>query len=241
MDIHKSKPIHNWREFLKEYAIIVLGVATALAGEQAVETLHNRSRAAEARASIREEIAHNLGWMDKRESIEDCFTRKLDEVDGLIAASSTAKLPQGALWIGMPVNYPNQDGKYKAAVQSGAVSLFDDSEQAAYAEAYTRFGFYDQRNMEEIRAWGDLRTLENHPPSSPALDVMLRSAMQQARTARYHIGVTRRLAHLQAESMSIAPERLSKPKQVSACIPLHTPRKEALKQSAVNSSLFHFP
>jgi hypothetical protein len=30
MDIHKPKPIHNWREFLKEYAIIVLGVLTAL-------------------------------------------------------------------------------------------------------------------------------------------------------------------------------------------------------------------
>lgn len=241
MEIHKPKPIRNWREFLKEYAIIVIGVLTALAAEQGAIWLHDNNRAADARANIREEIAHNLGWMDKRESIEDCFTRKLDEVDGLIAASASGKLPQDALWIGMPVNYPNQDGKYKAAVQSGAVSLLDDKEQAAYAEAYTRFGFYDQRNAEENRAWGDLRTLENHPPSSPALDVMLRSAMQQARTTRYHIGVTRRLAHLQAESMSIAPERLSKPKQVSVCIPLNTPRKEALKQSGVNSSLFHFP
>ena len=65
MDVHKPKPVHTWREFLKEYAIIVLGVATALAGEQAVEKLRDHSRAAEARANIREEIAHNLGWMDK--------------------------------------------------------------------------------------------------------------------------------------------------------------------------------
>ena len=42
MDIHKPKPIRNWRDFLKEYAIIVLGVATALAGEQAVEWWHWR-------------------------------------------------------------------------------------------------------------------------------------------------------------------------------------------------------
>jgi hypothetical protein len=40
MEFHKPKPIHNWREFLKEYAIIVLGVATALAAEQGVEWLH---------------------------------------------------------------------------------------------------------------------------------------------------------------------------------------------------------
>jgi len=30
MDIHKPKPWHGWREFLKEYGIIVLGVLTAL-------------------------------------------------------------------------------------------------------------------------------------------------------------------------------------------------------------------
>jgi hypothetical protein len=37
MDIHKPKPWHGLREFLKEYAIIVVGVLTALAGEQAVD------------------------------------------------------------------------------------------------------------------------------------------------------------------------------------------------------------
>jgi pimeloyl-ACP methyl ester carboxylesterase len=29
MDVHKPKPVHSWRAFLKEYAIIVLGMATA--------------------------------------------------------------------------------------------------------------------------------------------------------------------------------------------------------------------
>ena len=34
MDIHKPKPWHGWREFLKVYATIVIGVLTALAAEQ---------------------------------------------------------------------------------------------------------------------------------------------------------------------------------------------------------------
>ena len=34
MEIHKPKPWHGFREFLKEYLIIVVGVLTALAGEQ---------------------------------------------------------------------------------------------------------------------------------------------------------------------------------------------------------------
>lgn len=40
MEIHKPKPWHTVREFLKEYAIIVLSVITALAAEQAVEWLN---------------------------------------------------------------------------------------------------------------------------------------------------------------------------------------------------------
>jgi len=31
MDMHKPKPWHSVREFLKEYAIVVVGVLTALA------------------------------------------------------------------------------------------------------------------------------------------------------------------------------------------------------------------
>ena len=51
MDIHKPKPWHGWREFLKEYAIIVVGVLTALAAEQVVERVRwmERVDAAEAR------------------------------------------------------------------------------------------------------------------------------------------------------------------------------------------------
>ena len=57
MDIHKPKPWHGWREFLKEYAIIVVGVLTALAAEQVVDWLHWRQqggrRAPGARRGLR--------------------------------------------------------------------------------------------------------------------------------------------------------------------------------------------
>ena len=47
MDIHKPKPWHSAREFLKEYVIIVVGVLTALAAESGVEWLHWRHLAAQ--------------------------------------------------------------------------------------------------------------------------------------------------------------------------------------------------
>jgi hypothetical protein len=43
VEIHKPKPIHNWREFLKEVGTIVLGVCVALGAEQTVEWVHWRN------------------------------------------------------------------------------------------------------------------------------------------------------------------------------------------------------
>lgn len=59
MEIHKPKPGHGWREFLKEYGIIVLGVLTALGAEQTVAGLHARTEVAETREALRAEISQD--------------------------------------------------------------------------------------------------------------------------------------------------------------------------------------
>ena len=59
MDIHKPKPWHGAREFLKEYGIIVLGVLTALAFEQAVEWLHTQHDIHQTREALQAEIGAN--------------------------------------------------------------------------------------------------------------------------------------------------------------------------------------
>ena len=233
MNIQKPEAWPAWRVVLTDFAIVVLGVGVALAAQQVAETLHDRSRAAQARASIRKEIAQDLGAMDVRQVTEGCMTRKLDEVDGLIAAWSAGKPPQESLWIGAPMARTMIDGKYRAAIQSGAVSLFDDSEQAAYSGIYTMFAIYTQQLEIELLAWGDLRTMEKHPPPSPALDALWRSAIQRARTARWSVVVARQVAFSQASSIGILPMVHAKRKMPLACVPLHTPRDEALKQTAV--------
>ena len=60
MDLHKPKPWHNVREFLKEYVIIVVGVLTALGAEQGVEWLHWRHLAAQAEADLAAGMRPNL-------------------------------------------------------------------------------------------------------------------------------------------------------------------------------------
>lgn len=60
MDIHKPKPWHGAREFLKEYAIIVVGVLTALAGEQIVVAVDRHEQVEQARAALKVEVAHDV-------------------------------------------------------------------------------------------------------------------------------------------------------------------------------------
>jgi hypothetical protein len=59
MEIHKPKPWHGWREFLKEYGIIVLGILTALAAEQAVDGMRIRKEVAETREALQAEISQD--------------------------------------------------------------------------------------------------------------------------------------------------------------------------------------
>ena len=79
MDIHKPKPWHGVREFLKEYAIIVIGVLTALAAEAGVEWLHWRSSLGDARAALHQEVAANatLALVDLQQSA--CAAAKFDD------------------------------------------------------------------------------------------------------------------------------------------------------------------
>jgi hypothetical protein len=47
MEAHKPKPWHGPGEFFREYLIIVVGVLTALGGEQAIEWMHHQTELAE--------------------------------------------------------------------------------------------------------------------------------------------------------------------------------------------------
>src|SRR5215469_10673094 len=78
MDIHKPKPWRGLRGFLKEYAIIFVGVLTALAAEQSVGWLHERAEVAEAREALKREIAANAGYARFSIEMEHCQAALLD-------------------------------------------------------------------------------------------------------------------------------------------------------------------
>ena len=229
MEIHKPHAAKSWKEFFIELGTIVLGILIALGLEQAVEAVHDRSREAQARQSIRAEIATNIGLMATRAKIENCVSRRLDEVEGLIVAFGGGKLPQGPIWLGHPPFFPTANGQYVAASQSGAVSLMSSQEQAAYASIYSQFAEQDRASGAEQTAWADLRMLEKHPAPGPALEVQLRSELQQAREARWRQEASAAQMQNALAPLEIQPNETRRFTQQSACIPLNTTRADGEK------------
>jgi hypothetical protein len=89
VDIHKPKPWHGLREFLKEYAIIVVGVLTALGAEQVAEQVHWRHKIQEAEHAMRLELAEDDGPQAVARLVAvACFDDKLNGLQGMAAAGA---------------------------------------------------------------------------------------------------------------------------------------------------------
>jgi hypothetical protein len=74
------------REFLKEYVIIVIGVLTALAAEQAAEALHTRHIIAESEQAMRSELADDdLLQAYVRTAVAPCLTADLRRMRQAVA------------------------------------------------------------------------------------------------------------------------------------------------------------
>ncbi|MBV9548833.1 MAG: hypothetical protein JO256_04075, partial [Alphaproteobacteria bacterium] len=94
MDIRKPKPTHSWRDFLTEIGVIVIGVAIALAGEQAVEWLHWQSEVGTARQAIFAEMAdNNSRYFARRVAIAPCMDRQISEADEILTALEEKRPP----------------------------------------------------------------------------------------------------------------------------------------------------
>src|SRR4051812_20799371 len=94
LDIHKPKPIHSWRGYLKEYAIIVVGVLTALAAQQAAEWWKWQSDVSSARTALAAEAAGINAYFAFRIAIAPCVERQSREAEAIIADLLARKPPR---------------------------------------------------------------------------------------------------------------------------------------------------
>ena len=230
MHVHLPKPLHGWRAFVGEVGIIVIGVLIALGAEQVVESVRDRQAASAARDNIRTEINSNLTSLAMRSQNEPCVSRRLDEIAAALANPPSMGSP--TIWIGHPYYSSLHDVQLRVSEQGGHATLLPRAEQARYATIYSDFALYMGAQSDEIRAWADLRVLEQRPALTPVADWQLRSALQQARTARWLMEAAGRQAMTAAAKLGITAGKVAPWPQQSACIPYHTPRQTALAEVA---------
>lgn len=81
MEMHKPKLVENWRELLKEWGIIVLGVLTALLAEQAVQSVEWHHKVDAAVADMNNELSSGDGpEAYQRLAVHDCVSRELSAI-----------------------------------------------------------------------------------------------------------------------------------------------------------------
>jgi hypothetical protein len=96
MDIHKPKPWRGWREFLKEYLIIVVGVLTALAAEQGVEWLRWQEKVHSAEVYLKRDLALTSDFASERVAIGRCLDGRLALLNSIVLS------PPGPAGVGVP-------------------------------------------------------------------------------------------------------------------------------------------
>jgi hypothetical protein len=183
MDIHKPKPVHNWRDFLKEVGIIVLGVSIALGAEQTVELFHWRAQVTEAREFIAAETARNVNQAIWRMRTATCTERRLDELGAILdMATKTGSLPPVGDFATPPrTTWPT--GSWESVVASQTATHFPRQLLADLTVNYKTIARLGDFSAEEISAWNVLYTLVGPGRRlDPASEARLREALSQARS-----------------------------------------------------------
>ena len=172
VEFHKPKPVHSWREFLKEYAIIVLGVITALAAEQTVEWLHWESEVKTARQSlIAEMTANNENMLAYRIAIEPCLTRQINEVDAVITALEAGQKASIARFQPATAS-AMRDSEWQSERASQVLTHFPSGELAQLNLYYAQLPGFGVWQQAEVTAWAELSILKAPPAGITTSDLI---------------------------------------------------------------------
>jgi hypothetical protein len=160
MDIHKPKPWRGVREFLKEYVIIVIGVLTALAGEQFVERLEWAHKVRAAEDAMRAELLIDDGpQIYQRGALHDCRVARLDDIRAAVeAAAPRAEVVRRIDGYKVdPLTYDTL--AHDEAIHSGVADHMSPTRRQLWTDAYSSLPSLDRASGEEAQALGRLRAL----------------------------------------------------------------------------------
>jgi hypothetical protein len=167
MDLHKPKPWHGFREFLKEYLIIVVGVLTALGAEGVVESLRWAERTEQTERHLRAELAQSMISAQvhiAQEACEYAMLGRLREAllrpgDDWTPPYVIARPDGGRIGvIAFPIGgFPAE--AWKNAQADGTANHFDQETGRNFSLAYGDVTGSGATNTAQHAAWSELNSL----------------------------------------------------------------------------------
>jgi hypothetical protein len=242
VDIHKPKAAHSWPEFLTEIGTIICGILIALGLEQGVEWLHTQHLRQEAREAIQGELSVNLDQLRRRGEVQACVDARLGELETLLVSTQIgAKLPR-PLWVGRPQVWNIRDSLWLAATSSARTALLPTDEQAGYSRVYGSMQSFQEEEKTEQLAWAHLRVLSILPSLDGQSQAHLVEALQEARYANFRIKVAAAQAKDAAKEIGVGVKRSNFVEgSRSVCIPMDTPRAEAMAKATKGHEAYGEP
>jgi hypothetical protein len=133
MDIHKPKPWHSVQEFLKEYLIIVVGVLTALAGEQGVESMRNRELVGRGEEALRDNFERFVRFRTIVDREAPCMAARAGEIRAILDKAGSTRRIGRIDRIPAPKPLPWQIDTWDAMVASGAAPHLPQQKAVLYS------------------------------------------------------------------------------------------------------------
>jgi hypothetical protein len=147
MDIHKPRPWHGWREFLKEYGIIVLGVLTALAAERIVDDWQWRHKVSIVRQSLMGELANDRARWEFDITVAQCARSHFAALE-IWTRTGSGGAPRPPTKAASTL-YWMHSASWNLAATSQALDHFPMDEQLAFATLYDGIA-HRQNDLEHI-------------------------------------------------------------------------------------------
>jgi hypothetical protein len=171
MDIHKPKPIRNWRELLTEIGTIVLGVSIALAAEQMVEYFHWRHEVALAREALRDEISSIDRFYVRRIAIAPCVARQERETAAILDSLEGKGQPAPFTLFHHGSGATLSDSEWQSERSAQVLTHFPRAELALMSRYYAIIPSIIDWNDMIGAGWSDLSALQNHAANLTPSDI----------------------------------------------------------------------
>lgn len=136
MHFHLPKPLHGWREFAGEIAIIVVGVLIALSAEQVVEAAHWHQKVGIVRKSLMGELGNDRARWQSNMADARCSLRDIGELDRWVQSGASGSPPPAASDFAHRGFFWMHSANWNLAASSDTLDHFPIDEQLAFAALY---------------------------------------------------------------------------------------------------------